>query len=90
VNFTKEKVENNSNVMKNIQNKDRNQQKDKQTSGKANRTPLLFFVFFLSLCLTSCEAIEGIFKTGVGVGMFIVISVIVVIVIVLLSFRKNK
>ena len=35
------------------------------------------FVLFLSVSLTSCEAIGGIFKTGVWTGVILVVIVIV-------------
>lgn len=40
------------------------------------------------LLLTSCEAIGGIFKAGMGFGIFLVLFVIIVILV--LVFRKRK
>jgi hypothetical protein len=37
----------------------------------------------LSVSLTSCEIIGGIFKAGVGVGVFIVVATIAVIALVI-------
>jgi hypothetical protein len=37
----------------------------------------------LSVSLTSCEIIGGIFKAGVGVGIFIVVAIIAVIALVI-------
>jgi hypothetical protein len=49
--------------------------------------PLLFVLF--STVLTSCEAIAGIFKAGMGFGIFIVIAVIVLIVIMISRSGKK-
>ncbi|MFN8347482.1 MAG: hypothetical protein U0X91_20935 [Spirosomataceae bacterium] len=53
---------------------------------------LRFFSFFavaaLALFMTSCEAIAGIFKAGMGFGIFLVIAVIVGILF--LVFRSSK
>jgi hypothetical protein len=53
---------------------------------------LRFFSFFaiavLALTMTSCEAIAGIFKAGMGFGIFLVIAVIVGILF--LVFRSSK
>ena len=38
--------------------------------------------------LTSCEAIEGIFKAGVWVGVIIVVGVIGLIIWLISRFRK--
>jgi hypothetical protein len=46
-------------------------------------------LFLLSLLLTSCEVIEGIFKAGMGFGIFIVIAIIVVIVFVIGKMTKK-
>lgn len=46
-------------------------------------------LFLLSLLLTSCEVIEGIFKAGMGFGIFIVIAIIVIIVFVIGKMTKK-
>ncbi|MES2646884.1 MAG: MYXO-CTERM sorting domain-containing protein [Bacteroidota bacterium] len=38
--------------------------------------------------LTSCEAIGGIFKAGMGVGIFLVLLVVILIAWLLLRRRK--
>ena len=44
--------------------------------------PLIIATLFLLLfSFTSCEAIEGIFKAGMGFGIFIVVAVIAIIVV---------
>lgn len=45
-------------------------------------------LLFISFLFTSCEAIEGIFKAGMGFGIFIVIAVLVVIVFVIRKLTK--
>ena len=34
----------------------------------------------ITMLLTSCEAIAGIFKAGMGVGIFIVVAIVLIIV----------
>ncbi len=46
-------------------------------------------LFLLSLLVTSCEVIEGIFEAGVGVGIFIVVAVIVLIVFIISKLTKR-
>jgi len=43
---------------------------------------LFVFTFLVSLltCLSGCEIIGGIFKTGMGVGIFLVLIVIAIII----------
>ena len=43
----------------------------------------LFFVMSLLVCLSSCQIVGDIFKTGVGVGVFLVIGVIVLVIFVI-------
>ena len=40
------------------------------------------------LCLSSCSAIEGIFKAGVWVGVIAVVVVILVIIWIISAVRK--
>ncbi|MDZ4822568.1 MAG: hypothetical protein SH856_03830 [Flavobacteriales bacterium] len=56
---------------------------------KNSRLLPLFALFMLSILLTSCEAIAGIFKAGMGVGIFLVIAVIVVVVVLVMRTRKK-
>jgi hypothetical protein len=51
-----------------------------------NKTKLRFLVF-LSLLLSSCQAIAGIFKAGIWVG---VIGVVIVVGIILWLIGKAK
>jgi hypothetical protein len=52
--------------------------------------PLSTLLIFCTLFLTSCSAIEGIFKTGMGVGIFIVIAIIIVLVFIATRFGKKN
>lgn len=61
--------------------------KTKQTHN--NNLPTLLTVLLFSLLCSSCEAIEGIFKAGMGFGIFIVIAVIVVIIIIISKLGKK-
>ncbi len=50
----------------------------------------LLSLLFFSSTLSSCAAIEGIFKAGMGFGIFIVIAIIVIIIAVILRIGKKK
>lgn len=52
------------------------------------KTNIVFAAAMALTFLTSCEAIGGIFKAGMGFGIFIVL--LVVIVIAWLLFRRKK
>lgn len=45
------------------------------------RNTSIFYLSILGWLLTSCNAIEGIFKTGMGLGAIIAIAVVVGIII---------
>jgi hypothetical protein len=49
----------------------------------------LLSLSIFSIVISSCSAIAGIFKAGMGFGIFIVV-VIVVIVVVLIMRASNK
>jgi hypothetical protein len=54
---------------------------------------LKIVVFFIccTVILSSCSAIESIFKAGIGVGIFIVFAIIAIVVFVVIRFgKKNK
>lgn len=51
---------------------------------------MLLMVVTLSMTVTSCEAVEAIFKAGMGVGIFIVIAIIAVIVFVISKIGGKK
>jgi hypothetical protein len=46
-------------------------------------------LFLISFLFTSCEAIESIFKAGMGFGIIIVIAVLVVLVFVISKLTKK-
>jgi len=50
----------------------------------------LHFTLIVSIliCLSSCSAIEGIFKAGVWVGIIAVVVVIILIIWLISAFRK--
>jgi hypothetical protein len=43
----------------------------------------------IAFLLSSCEAIGGIFKAGMGFGIFIVIFIIAIIVIIIMRMGKK-
>jgi hypothetical protein len=45
-------------------------------------------ILSLLMCLSSCDAIEGIFKAGVWVGVIAVVVVILLIIWLFSAFRK--
>ncbi len=47
-------------------------------------------LFLSAFMFSSCEAIEGIFKAGMGFGIFLVILVIGVIIFIISKLGKNK
>lgn len=44
----------------------------------------------IGLLFTSCSAIEGIFKAGMGVGIFMVVAVIAVIIFIISKLGGKK
>lgn len=49
-----------------------------------------FTLFFMSLMLSSCSVVEGIFKAGMGVGVFIVIAIIGIIIFLVVRLGRGK
>ena len=49
----------------------------------------LITLALISLLISSCSAVEGIFKAGMDFGIFIVIAVILIIVVVVVRIRKK-
>ncbi len=45
-------------------------------------------MLMLLMALSSCEAVAGIFKAGMGFGLFIVVAVIIIVIIILRSGKK--
>ena len=51
----------------------------------------LSFLLLSMLCLlSSCEAIAGIFKAGMGVGIFIAVAVVLLIVFLVMRAGKKS
>ena len=53
------------------------------------KNSFFFTLLILSAMLSSCSAVEGIFKAGMGVGIFIVIIVIIGIVAIIMRSGKK-
>ena len=49
-----------------------------------------FLLLFISLILSSCEAIAGIFKAGMGFGIFLVVAVVALIAFIAMKAGKRK
>ncbi len=50
-----------------------------------------FVLLLVSTMLSSCEAIAGIFKAGMGFGIFLVIAVVAIIIFIIMKAAgKNK
>jgi len=49
----------------------------------------LFIVTLITMFLSSCDAIAGIFKAGMGVGIFLVVAVIAVIGFIIMRAGKK-
>ncbi len=56
---------------------------------KLSRVFILILLLLTSL-LSSCEAIAGIFKAGMGFGIFIVVAIFVAIIAIVIRFNKQK
>ena len=54
-----------------------------------NSPPALFLILAVSFALSSCSAIVGIFKAGMGVGIFLVVFLIIVIAIIVMRAGKK-
>ena len=48
----------------------------------------LFLLGLFTLIFSSCSAIAGIFKTGMGVGIFLVVMFVVIIGVIATRARK--
>ena len=55
---------------------------------KHSRFITVFYLLLMSVIVSSCSVIEGIFKAGMGFGIFLVVAVIVLILY--LVFRLGK
>ena len=50
---------------------------------------LLPTALFIALLFSSCSAIAGIFKAGMGVGIFVVLFVVIIIALVVMRINKK-
>jgi hypothetical protein len=50
----------------------------------------ILVALIISLSLSSCEVVEGIFKAGMGVGAFAVIIIIVLIIYLIIKIFGKK
>jgi predicted small secreted protein len=57
-------------------------------SGKKNRL-ITLVALIMSLIVSSCGVVSGIFKAGMDFGIFIVIAILIVIVYIVMRFRKK-
>ena len=69
--------------MKHIQN-------DRHKTNPGSRLIAILFLSLLSILVSSCSAIAGIFEAGMGFGMFMVLAVFVIIAFIILRFRQNN
>ena len=53
------------------------------------RLAALLLLSLLTLMVSSCSVITGIFKAGMGFGIFAVLAVLVVIVFIIMRLRKK-
>lgn len=54
-----------------------------------SRLAALLLLSLLTLMVSSCSVITGIFKAGMGFGIFAVLAVLVVIVFIIMRLRKK-
>ena len=52
------------------------------------KNSVLAIAVFMAMFLSSCEAIEGIFKAGVWVGIIVVVGIIALIFWLIGRFRR--
>jgi hypothetical protein len=62
----------------------------KQKGIKPFNTVTVVGLFAITFLLSSCEAIAGIFKAGMGFGIFIVVAIIAVIVFIAMKAGKKN
>ncbi len=53
------------------------------------KTFAVFALLMISMLMSSCELIGGIFKAGMGVGIFIVVAIIAVVVALIMRSGKK-
>ncbi len=50
----------------------------------------LLALLLLPLVLSSCDAVAGIVKAGIGTGIFLAFAIVIIIVIVIMRMGKEK
>jgi hypothetical protein len=50
----------------------------------------LSWIMLLTLCVSSCSVVEGIFKAGMGVGIFAVVAVVALILFIVVRLSRSK
>ncbi len=53
------------------------------------KTFTVFALLMISMLMSSCELIGGVFKAGMGVGIFIVVAIIAVVVALIMRSGKK-
>jgi len=48
-----------------------------------------FVLILLTLVISSCSVITGIFKVGMGFGIFVVLAILVLIIGIVMKFGKK-
>jgi len=56
---------------------------------KKSRFSSIFSLILLSVMVSSCSVISGIFKAGMGFGIFFVLAILVIIAFIIMQFRKK-
>ena len=54
------------------------------------KNAMLFLLAALTITLSSCELVEGIFKAGMGFGIFIVVAIIGLILFLIFRMGRGK
>lgn len=57
---------------------------------KASRFIQAFTILFMSMLVSSCELIGGIFKAGMSFGIFIVIAIVLFVIFLIIRIGKRK
>ena len=77
--------------MKHLQNNhDQSDKISDQKKVKPLNSITMLGLFAITFLLSSCEAIAGIFKAGMGFGIFLVIAVVLIIVFIAMKAGKKN
>ena len=75
--------------MKNLQNHCRPANKPADEKKLRLNIKAILSLLCITMLLSSCEVIGGIFKAGMGVGIFIVLAVVLIIVFIVMRAGKK-